>query len=128
MWFHGQTHKKECKCKGPSGVIGITKRKEAVLKWSILKHMKMKYNNFLYDPCNMSDDDEYSIHQGFSSSGTALDELQVQQFFFFFFQYQKTWKSLCQFIYKKYCNLLWGGFKAVSFPFKSEWGWCDCIQ
>ena len=68
--------------------------------------MKMKYNNFLYDPCNMSDDDEYSIHQGFSSSGTALDELQVQQFFFVFFQYQKTWKSLCQFIYKKYCNLL----------------------
>ena len=47
--------------------------------------MKMKYNNFLYDPCNMSDDDEYSIHQGFSSSGTALDELQVQQFFFCFF-------------------------------------------
>ena len=29
----------------------------------------------------MSDDDEYSIHHEFSSSETALDELQVQQIF-----------------------------------------------
>ena len=67
--------------KGPSGVIGITKTKEAVLKWNILKHMKTKYTYFLYDVCNMSDDDEYSIHHEFSSSETALDELQVQQIF-----------------------------------------------
>ena len=50
--------------KGPSGVIGITKRKEAVLKWNILKHMKMKYTNFLY-VCSTSDDDEYSIYHEF---------------------------------------------------------------
>ena len=67
--------------KGPSGVIRIAKTKEAVLKWNILKHMKMKYTYFLYDVCNMSDDDEYSIHHEFSSSETALDELQVQQIF-----------------------------------------------
>ena len=54
-----------------------------------MKHMKMKYNNFLNDPCSMSDDDEYSIHQEFSSSGTALDELQVRQFFWFFFNIRR---------------------------------------
>ena len=67
--------------KGLSSVIGITKRKEAVLKWNILKHMKMKYINFLYDVCSMTDDDEYAIHHEFSSSTTALDELEVQQIF-----------------------------------------------
>ena len=61
--------------KGPSGVIVITKRKEAVLKWNILEHMKMKYTNFLYVVCSMSDDDEYSVHHEFSSSEMALDEL-----------------------------------------------------
>ena len=67
--------------KGLSSVIGITKRKEAVLKWNILKHMKMKYINFLHDVCSMIDDDEYAIHHEFSSSTTALDELEVQQIF-----------------------------------------------
>ena len=57
--------------KGPSGVVEITKRKEAILKWNILKHMKMKYN----------DGTEYFIHLEFSTSETALDELQVQQDF-----------------------------------------------
>lgn len=64
--------------KGPSCVIGITKRKEAVLKQNILKHMRMKYTDFLYDVCSMSDDNEYSIRHEFSSSATALDDFQVQ--------------------------------------------------
>ena len=42
--------------KGRSGLIGITKKKEPVLKWNILKNMKMKYTNFLYDVFSMSDD------------------------------------------------------------------------
>ena len=67
--------------KGSSGVIRITKRKEAVLKWNILEHLKMKYTNFLYDVCSMSDDDGYSIHYEFSSSARALNELHVQQIF-----------------------------------------------
>ena len=67
--------------KGSSGVIGITKRKEKVLKWNMRKHTKMKYTNFLYDVYSTCDDDEYSIHYEFPSSATALDELQVQQIF-----------------------------------------------
>ena len=40
--------------------------------------MKMKYTDFLYDVCSMSDDNEYSIRHEFSSSATALDDFQVQ--------------------------------------------------
>ena len=43
--------------------------------------MKLQYTNFLHDVCSMSDDNRYSIHYEFSSSATALDELQIQQIF-----------------------------------------------
>ena len=43
--------------------------------------MKLQYTNFLYDVCSMSDDNKYSIHYEFSSSATALDEMQIQQIF-----------------------------------------------
>ena len=46
-----------------------------------LKHVKIKYTNFLYDVCSMSNDDEHSIHHEFSSSAMALDKLQVQKNF-----------------------------------------------
>ena len=39
----------------------------------------MNCTYFLYDVCSMNDYDKYSMHHEFSSSATALDELQVQQ-------------------------------------------------
>ena len=63
--------------KSSSGIIGFTRRKEAVCKWNLIKHEKAKYRNFLYDVCNMDDSDEYSLHHEFSERITKADTTSV---------------------------------------------------
>ena len=63
--------------KSSAGIIGFTRRKEAVCKWNLIKHEKGKYRNFLYDICQMSDDDEYSLHHEFSERITLKDKASV---------------------------------------------------
>ena len=59
--------------KGPSGIIGFTRRKEAVLKWDLIKHEKTKYRKFLYSTCFMNEYDEYNLHHEFSPTITETD-------------------------------------------------------
>ena len=63
--------------KSSSGIIGFTRRKEAVCKWNLIKHEKAKYKNFLYDVCNLDDNDEYSLHHEFSGRITKADTTSV---------------------------------------------------
>ena len=63
--------------KSSAGIIGFTRRKEAVCKWNLIKHEKAKYRNFLYDVCQMDDDDEYSLHYEFSERITRNDNTSV---------------------------------------------------
>ena len=63
--------------KSSAGIIGFTRRKEAVCKWNIIKHEKGKYRNFLYDVCQLDDDDEYSLHHEFSHRVTKKDNENV---------------------------------------------------
>ena len=56
--------------KSQSGIIGITRKKEAVNKWNILRHEKLQYIQFLEQMCNISNNDEYSLHHEFSPSVT----------------------------------------------------------
>ena len=64
--------------KGPGGVIGISRKKEAVLKWNLIKHEKAKYTRFIDDICNYVEKDEYSLHHEFSTITTTKDEQSVQ--------------------------------------------------
>ena len=63
--------------KGPGGVIGFTRQKESVAKWNIIKHEKSKFAAFLDDVCNLSNNDEYSLHHEFSDSATKKEEESV---------------------------------------------------
>ena len=46
-----------------AGIIDISRRKDVVCKWSIIKHEKARYKNFLREwSCLNSDDDEYAAH------------------------------------------------------------------
>ena len=54
--------------KSQSGIIGITRKKEAVNKWNILRHEKLQYTQFLEQMCNISNNDKYSLHHKFSPS------------------------------------------------------------
>ena len=63
--------------KGPGGVIGISRKKEAVLKWNLIKHEKAKYTRFINDICNYVEKDEYSLHHEFSTITTTKDEQSV---------------------------------------------------
>ena len=58
--------------KSQSGIIGITRKKEAVNKWNILRHEKLQYTQFL-ETCNISKNEEYSLHHEFSPSVTQND-------------------------------------------------------
>ena len=63
--------------KGFGGVVGYTKRKEAVARWNLIKHEKTKYTYFMEDLCGIIDDSEYSLHHEFSKSSTAAVEESV---------------------------------------------------
>ena len=65
--------------KGQSGIIGITRRKEAVCKWNIIKHEKGQYRDFLQKICGFDTNDGYSIHHEFGSSITKRDQEAVEQ-------------------------------------------------
>ena len=69
-WVHiDQALEKEEKktAKSPGGVIGITKKKEIVTKWNLLKE-KSKHTDLL----------EYSLHQEFSTTQTKEDGKDIR--------------------------------------------------
>ena len=49
-----------------AGIIGFTQRKEAVYKWNLIKYEKAKMETSWTNGCQMDQDDEYSLHYGFS--------------------------------------------------------------
>ena len=65
--------------KGEGGIIGFSRRKEAVAKWNIIKHEKAKFTNHLRELCCLTEGDEYSLHHKFSSSLIEVDEESVEQ-------------------------------------------------
>ena len=48
--------------KSQSGIIGISRRKETVVKWNIIKQDKSKFVTFLYELCSLDKDVEFSLH------------------------------------------------------------------
>ena len=65
------------RAKSSSGIIGSTRRKEAVCKWNLIKHEKAKYRNFMNTVCQMDENDEYSQHYEFSGRITKADKHNV---------------------------------------------------
>ena len=63
--------------KSSAGIIGFTRRKEAVCKWKLIKHEKAKYQNFMNTVCQMDENDEYSLHYEFSDRITKADKHSV---------------------------------------------------
>ena len=59
------------------GIIGITRQKEAVALWNIVKHEKSLYLENLMEWCNLNDNDdsELDLHHEFSSSGAKNSNL-----------------------------------------------------
>ena len=65
--------------KSSSGIIGITRRKEAVCKWGLIKHEKANYSNFLRKISGVDHEDEYSLHHEFSEKLSETDQTYIQQ-------------------------------------------------
>ena len=65
--------------KGQEGIIGISKRKEAVAQWNITKHEKAKFTNHLHELCSLNYEGEYILHHEFSQSLIEADEECVVQ-------------------------------------------------
>ena len=70
--------------KGPSGIIGISRRKEAVCKWNLIRHDKLLYTSNLESLCNLIADDEYNLHHEFSPSAHKADKIAVDTLFEYF--------------------------------------------
>ena len=65
--------------KSSSGIIGITRRKEAVCKWGLIKHEKANYSNFLRKISGVDHEDDYSLHHEFSEKLSETDQTYIQQ-------------------------------------------------
>ena len=57
-----------------SGIIGFTRRKEAVCKWNLINHEKAKYQNFMKTVCQMDGNDECRLHFEFSDQINKVDK------------------------------------------------------
>ena len=55
----------------------ITRKKEAVNKWNILRYEKLQYTQILEQMCNISNNNKYSLHHQFSPSVTENDHEAV---------------------------------------------------
>ena len=64
--------------KSSSGIIGITRRKEAVCKWDLIKHEKAN-SNLLRKISSVDQEDEYSLHHEFSEKLSETDQTYIQQ-------------------------------------------------
>ena len=65
--------------KGPSGVIGFSRKKAAVCKWNLIKHKKYLYTDSFEKICGLKSDDEYSLNHEFSQSITEVDRTKKVQ-------------------------------------------------
>ena len=70
-----QTFEKEYNKKGPGDILGVTRQKESVAKWNMIKHKKRK---FLDDLCDYEKLDEYSLHHEFSDETTKKNEEDIE--------------------------------------------------
>ena len=61
------------------GIIGVTRRKEAVALWNITKHQKDLYVTRMKSWCGLNEDDEFSLHHEFNSSSSLTGLLWVSQ-------------------------------------------------
>ena len=69
--------------KNQSGIIGISCRKEAVANWNIINKDKSKFVTFLWELCNLDEQNEYSLQHEFSAAVTDSNK----HFFFFVIDY-----------------------------------------
>ena len=60
------------------GIIGVTRQKESVAKWNLIKHEKSKFTKFLDGICGVDQADEYSLHHEFSETVTKKDQEDVE--------------------------------------------------
>ena len=65
--------------KSSSGIIGITRRKEAVCRWGLIKHEKANYSNLLRKISSVDQEDEYCLHHEFSEKLSETDQTYIQQ-------------------------------------------------
>ena len=61
------------------GIIGFTRRKDAVAQWNLIKHEKSQFTKYLRELNCLSDSDETSLHHAFSQSITEGDEKCVEK-------------------------------------------------
>ena len=70
--------------KGSSGITGISRKKEVVCKWNLIRHDKLLYTSNLEILCNLIVDDEYNLHHEFSSSANKADKIAFDTLFEYF--------------------------------------------
>ena len=64
--------------KGKSGIIGITRRKEAVAQYDVIKHEKLQLVNYLLEFCEIDYDSEYDLYHESSPTITEKEEMMVK--------------------------------------------------
>ena len=65
--------------KGQGGIIGFTRRKEAVAQFNLIRHEKVRISSFLRSITHTAIQDEYTLHHELSDSITKRDAENVKE-------------------------------------------------
>ena len=65
--------------KGQGGIIGLTRRKEAVAQFNLIRHKKAKISSFLRSICHLTMQDEYTLRHEFLDSITRRNSETVKE-------------------------------------------------
>jgi hypothetical protein len=92
--------------KSTGGIIGMTRRKEAVAKHDLIKHEKCGISNFHRMVCGFNEDTEYEIHHEFSSSLTSQQKSDINKMIRFVKDHKNPFKIDNQ--HKSLSNIITG--------------------
>ena len=70
--------------KRPSWIIDVSRKKEAVCKWNLIRHDKLPYTSNLEFLWNHIAGDEYNLDHKFSPSANKADKIAVDTLFEYF--------------------------------------------
>ena len=70
--------------RGPSEIIGFSRKKEAVCKWNVIRHDKLLYISNLRFLWDRTVGDGYNLGHKFSPSANKADKIVVDTLFEYF--------------------------------------------
>jgi hypothetical protein len=81
--------------KSTGGIIGMTRRKDAVAKHDLIRHEKVGISNFHHNFCGIIEESEYELHHEFSKSIATQDQGIITKMIKFISEHKNPFQTDC---------------------------------